>query len=366
VKFNFTKRIWGYLMRGAKLVAAAVVVGGTTWVGTVGAGSEEPVEISMAIIVNNVPVDENVAGFKERMEELGYVEGENVVYTERNAQGQTANADLVARQSVDDEPDLIYVVGTPIVIALQQQTDSIPVVFSLMTDPVGAGVVDSFEAPGTNFTGTSDAIVPSVYFDLIEELLPDAQNIGILGNTGEQNSESQIQQFEAEAAARGLDVTVVPTPTTNDVQSALRSLEGRVDAVLVGADGTVLAAADTLIATSQELGLPLIVSGTEFADQGALAGVGPDFRDLGRASADIVDQILSGGDPATIPVVDAVAGGGLSVAVNEEVAAELGVIVPEGIEGGPATTQADGVSEDSAASTSGVEDAPATTASVGG
>src|SRR5262245_26739204 len=101
-------------MRGARFVAVAVLAGVATSAGVAGAGSEEPVDISMAIIVNNVPVDENVAGFKERMAELGYVEGDNVSYNERNAQGQTANADLVARQSVDDEPDLIYVVGTPI------------------------------------------------------------------------------------------------------------------------------------------------------------------------------------------------------------------------------------------------------------
>lgn len=299
---------------------------------------DETFEISVAIIVNNVPVDENVAGFKQRMAELGYVEGENVEYTERNAQGQTANADLVARQSVEDDPDLIYVVGTPIVIALQQQTDSIPVVFSLMTDPVGAGVVDSFESPGHNFTGTSDAVAPDVYFDVLQGLLPDASTIGIMGNTGEQNSESQIQLFEAEAETRGVEVIVVPTPTTNDVQIALRSMAGRVDAVLVGADGTVLAAADTLIATAQELGLPLVVAGTEYADQGALAGIGPDFRRLGVASADIVDAVLSGGDPATIPVVDAVAGGGLSVAVNEDVAAEFGLTVPEELLASDTTT----------------------------
>lgn len=293
--------------------------------------TEDVKSVSVAIIVNNGPVDENLAGFKERMVELGYVEGETIQYNERNAQGQTANADLVARQSVDDNPDAIYVVGTPIVIGIQKLTDTVPVVFSLMTDPVGAGVADSFESPGTNFTGTSDALSESIYFDQIETLLPNAKTIGVLANTGEQNSASQVQKFEAEAAARGFELVVVPTQTTNDVQLALRSLAGRVDVVMVGADGTVLAAADTLIATATNLELPLVVSGSDYAADGAFVGIGPDFRALGRASADVLDRVLKGENPAEISIVDAVSGGGLGVSINRATAETLGIELPSGL-----------------------------------
>jgi putative ABC transport system substrate-binding protein len=294
--------------------------------------ADERTRIGMAIIVNNLPVDQNVEGFKATMEANGYIEGQNIEYTERNAFGRTADSDLIAKQTVDERPDLIYVVGTPIVIALHNRTQDIPVVFSLMTDPVGGGVVESFEAPGGNFTGTSDAVSPPIYFDLIEQVLPDCQTVGIMGNTGEQNSASQIAQFEAEAAGRGLATAVAPVATTNDVLSAVSSLEGRADCLLVGADGTVLAAVDALLLAASDASLPLIVSGTEYAEQGALIGVGPDFYDLGVASANIVIQILEGADPASIPVVDAVTGGGLSVAINQDVAQALGIAIPEGID----------------------------------
>jgi putative ABC transport system substrate-binding protein len=293
---------------------------------------EERIRIGMAIIVNNLPVDQNLEGFKTTMQENGYVEGVNVEYTERNAFGRTADSDLVARQTVDEGPDLIYVVGTPIVQALHNHTQDIPVVFSLMTDPVGGGVVDSFEEPGGNFTGTSDAVSPPIYFDMIEQVLPDCQTVGILGNTGEQNSASQIAQFETEAAARGLATAVAPVATTNDVLSAVSSLEGRAQCLLVGADGTVLAAVEALLQAAADAQLPLVTSGAEYAELGALIGIGPDFRDLGAASAEIVTQILQGAVPADIPVVDAVTGGGLSVAINEAVAASLGVTIPEGID----------------------------------
>jgi putative ABC transport system substrate-binding protein len=294
--------------------------------------ADERTRIGMAIIVNNLPVDQNVEGFKVTMAENGYVEGQNIEYTERNAFGRTADSDLIARQTVQEEPDLIYVVGTPIVIALSTHTDEIPVVFSLMTDPVGGGVVDSFEEPGGNFTGTSDAVSPPIYFDMFEQVLPDCQTVGIMGNTGEQNSASQIAQFEEEAAGRGLATAVAPVATTNDVLSAVSSLEGRADCLLVGADGTVLAAVDALLLAASDAGLPLITAGSEYAEQGALIGIGPDFYDLGVASANIVTQILEGAAPADIPVVDAVTGGGLFVAINQDVADALGVTIPEGID----------------------------------
>jgi putative ABC transport system substrate-binding protein len=109
-------------------------------------------------------------------------------------------------------------------------------------------------------------------------------------------------------------------------------MEGRADCLLVGADGTVLAAVDALMLAVSDAGLPLIVSGAEYAEQGALIGIGPDFYDLGVASANIVIQILEGAAPADIPVVDAVTGGGLFVAINQEVADALGVTIPEGID----------------------------------
>jgi putative ABC transport system substrate-binding protein len=321
----------------AALVAAmftlSACAGATTSPGANGTpGGEEMVNVSMAIIVNNLPVDQNLEGFKTTMQAAGYVEGTNINYVERNAFGKTADSDLIAKQTVDDEPDAIYVVGTPIVIAIHNHTDTIPVVFSLMTDPVGGGVVDSFEEPGGNFTGTSDAISPPVYFDTIEAVLPDCETVGIIGNTGEQNSASQIQQFTGEAEGRGFEVQVAPTATTNDVVPAIRSLIGRIDCLLVGADGTVDAAFESVIQTANDANLPLIMSGSDFATSGALIGIGPDFKALGVKSAEILIEILKGTKPADIPVVDALAGGGLTIAINAQTADALGVTVPSDLE----------------------------------
>lgn len=295
-------------------------------------GGEESVNISMAIIVDNLPVDENVRGFKTRMEEAGYVVGETIEYRERNAFGQIDKSELIARQSVDDNPDLIYVVGTPIVIALYQINEEIPTIFSLMTDPVGGGVVDSFESPGRNFTGTSDAVSGAVFMEALTTVVPDVQTVGILGNTSEQNTQSQIDEFTAEAEALGLEVEVAPVATTNDIVSAVRSLEGRVDALVVGADGTVISGSDTMIQAAKDAGLPLVMAGSEFAEDGALIGIGPDFFQLGVTSADIVIDILENGtDPRDIPVVDAVSGGGLAVSISSATADEIGLSIPDNL-----------------------------------
>lgn len=295
-----------------------------------GGGDDDDVkEISMAIIVDNLPVDENVRGFRTRMEEAGYVVGETVDFRERNAFGQIDKSELIARQSYDDEPDLVYVVGTPIVIALHQLSEDIPTVFSLMTDPVGGGVVESFEEPGGNFTGTSDAVDASVYFEALLEVAPDTQAVGLLGNTSEQNTQTQIDEFTEVAESLGLRVEVAPVQTTNDIVPAVRSLEGRVDAVVVGADGTVISGSDTVIQATIDAGLPLVIAGSDFASDGALIGIGPDFYQLGVTSAEIVLQILEEGkDPSEIPVVDAVSGGGLYIAINTDTADAIGIELP--------------------------------------
>lgn len=323
--------------RGKVLTALSLVVALTLGACGENAGSdgEEVVEISMAIIVDNLPVDENVRGFKTRMEEAGYAVGESIEYRERNAFGQIDQSELIARQSYDDEPYLVYVVGTPIVIALHQLDADIPTVFSLMTDPVGGGVVDSFENPGGMFTGTSDAVDAQVYFEALLELAPDTQTVGILGNTSEQNTQAQVEEFTNVAESLGLEVEVAPVQTTNDIVPAVRSLEGRVDAVVVGADGTVISGSDTVIQATIDSGLPLVIAGSEFASDGALIGIGPDFFQLGVASAEIVLQILEdGADPATTPVVDAVTGGGLHVAINTDTAAAIGLELPSDLPDG--------------------------------
>ncbi len=313
----------------ALLTVFTLVLGACT---SGGATTPERTRISMAIIVNNLPVDQNIEGFKQTMEANGYIEGQNIEYTERNAFGKTADSDLIAKQTVDENPDLIYVVGTPIVIAIHQRTKDIPVVFSLMTDPVGGGVVNSFEKPGGNFTGTSDAVSPPIYFDMIQKMVPNCTTVGIMGNTGEQNSASQIKLFQAEADKRGVKTVVVPVATTNDVLSAVRSLSGRAQCLLVGADGTVLAAVETLIQAANDAKLPLILAGSEYAELGALIGIGPSFKKLGAKSAEIVIEILKGKKPADIPVVDAVTGGGLTVAINKATADALGLTIPSDVD----------------------------------
>jgi len=288
-------------------------------------GAADSVTIGIAEIVSIPPIDDNVAAFKEELATLGYVEGENVTYVEQNAQGQAASFSLVTNQIVQEDPDLIYSLGTPLIISVAQAAGDTPQLFGIMTDPVSAGVLDDVEAPGGNITGTSDYIAAGIYFDAFQDLFPDATTIGFLGNPAEPNTQSTLDEFEAEAASRGLELVFAPVADSAKIQLAMESLRGKVDVLTFTADNTVSSALESVVKQATAMGLPVIASQTDSATLGGLAGIGLDWAEAGRESARQAAAILDGdkapGDiPVWYPSTD-----GVEIAVNPDVAAQFGV-----------------------------------------
>lgn len=311
-------------------LSAASACGGGPSGGEAREGDEQLV-IGIAEIAVFDVIQENVQAFKDGLAERGLVEGEDVRYETKNAQGELANVNLVARQLVQEEPDLIYALGTPLIEALANETTDIPIVFGVMTDPVGSGVAESVDRPGGNLTGTSDFIAASTYFAFLEQLVPDAETIGFIGNTGEQNTASSLEDFQAESEERGLTIEVAPVSATGDIVPALRSLRGRVDAVTFTADNTVVSALDTVAQTALDHKLPLIGATAEAADGGALLGLGLDWATAGEVAAEQAADILEGeAEPGEIPVWFAEEEG-LVVRVNTDTADQLGIELPPGL-----------------------------------
>ncbi|MCL5951585.1 MAG: ABC transporter substrate-binding protein [Chloroflexi bacterium] len=270
---------------------------------------------------------------KKELAREGFVEGKNVTYVEENAQGDMNNVPLVAKQIVQRKPDVIVAGGTPMILAIQKETSTIPVVFGAMTDPVASGVVKSVDHPGTNFTGTSDWLAPAIILDQITQVLPKAQKIGLIGNIAEQNTQLQIKAITDEAQKRGMQVVTAPTASTNDILPAAQSLKGRVDAVILPSDATLLSAIPTVAKAISDAGLPLFVTQGNAPKDGALLGIGVDYGQLGTLNGKIVAEILRGKSPADIPVVygNTEAGGGIYISVNTTVAKNLNITLPDSI-----------------------------------
>jgi len=305
------------------LAMALVACGGTSSSST---GGKKQYKIAIVLSATISVVDDMVVKFKQTLSQ----DGLDVAYTEYNGQGQNSNAPLIAKEAVQKSPDLIYVVGTPYVIALAQETKKIPIVFALMTDPVGGKVVQSLDHPGGNLTGTTDAVDVSVYFDLMKEVMPNVKNVGMIGNISEQNSSTFINQSKAVAAQRNITVLVAPIASTNDILNAIKSLKGRVDILFTSNDNTVASAIGTVIQVTLNQGMPLITNGS-FGDQGAMLGLGSNIPEHGVASAQAVEKILRDGvKPATIPVYQQSVKDA-DISVNLTSARKLGVTIPQSV-----------------------------------
>jgi putative tryptophan/tyrosine transport system substrate-binding protein len=315
---------WVRLTAGLALIAVALMAcGGTTSNNTSG---KKTYQIAIVLSATISVVDAMVAKFKDTLAQAGL----DVNYTSYNGQGQNSNAVLIAKEAVEKKPDLIYVVGTPYVIALAQQTKTIPIVFALMTDPVAGKVVQSLDHPGGNLTGTTDAVDVSVYFDLIHEVMPNVKNVGMIGNVSEQNSSIFINQAKQVASQRSIGLLVSPINSTNDILPAIKSLKGRVEILFTSNDNTVVSAIGTVVQVTISQGMPLITTGS-FGDQGAMLGIGSNIPEHGVASAQEVLQILQhGAKPANIPVYEQSVKD-VQINVNVASAKKLGITIPASV-----------------------------------
>ncbi|MCL5951557.1 MAG: ABC transporter substrate-binding protein [Chloroflexi bacterium] len=285
-------------------------------------------QIGITVIVEHPVLTAMQKGFQDRMKELGYVEGKNVVYEVKNAQGDLTNATTIAKQFVASKKDMIVGLGTPSIVAAAKETKDIPIVFAGMTDPVGSGVVKTMDQPGGNVTGTTDWVPPEDQLAVLKEAYPNAKNIGIIFNPSEANSKSWLDTATPAAQKVGLTFVTVPVAATGDLQAAAQSLVGRVDLILAGPDNTVSGGMEIIAKVAISNKLPVLSIAQENAAQGALMGMGVDYYKLGQMAADQADKIFKGESPSTIAVQKLPQ---LVITVNTKTAAAIGAKLPDSI-----------------------------------
>jgi putative ABC transport system substrate-binding protein len=294
-----------------------------------GAGAAaEPKNVAMTAIVEHPALDAVRDGIIKGLADLGYAEGTDVAFAYETAQGNPATAAQIARQFIGEAPDVIVAISTPSAQAVAAATTEIPLVFSAVTDPLAAGLVASIEAPGGNVTGVSDMAPIGDHLALIQEITPDVKVLGVLFNPGEANSVSSVAAVKEEASKLGIEVVEGPATKSADVQAAARSLVGKVDAIYVPTDNTIVSALESAVGVANEAQLPLYAADTDSVARGALAAVGFNYFDVGVQTAAIVDRVLQGENPGAIPVVFA---SGTDLQVNKATAAAIGIELPQSV-----------------------------------
>ncbi|HEM5145349.1 TPA: ABC transporter substrate-binding protein [Streptococcus suis] len=260
-------------------------------------------------------------GFVAELEANGYKEGEKLVLDYQNAQGDQANLQTISEQLIDGN-DIVLAIATPSAQSLATVSTETPIVFTAVTDPLSADLVESIEKPGGLLTGTSDQAPIDKQIELLGQAVPDAKTVGILYTTSERNSEVQVEQAKDLLEKAGYKVVVKGITSTNEVQDATTSLMKDVDALFIPTDNTVASTMTMIGELSVEHKVPVIGGSTDMVDEGGLLTYGTNYEALGRQTAKMAIKIIEGANVSETAVEYPET---VSLHVNEEMAQKLGI-----------------------------------------
>lgn len=263
------------------------------------------VKIGVTQVVNHASLDEAYKGFVQALKDNGYTEGDNLVIDYQNAQGDPTNAATIAQKFATGGVDLVLGIGTSVSQAAAKEVKDVPVLFTAVTDPVGAGLVQSMEKPGANVTGTTDLHPEAVsrLMEFIKEQVNGVTAVGILANEGEQNTVVNVQKAEEALTALGLKAVKAPVTNSSEVKQAAESLIGKVQSIYVPSDNTVVSGLGAVVSVANENKIPLFVAEKDSVKNGGVASFGFEYYDLGYTTGKMaVDMLKNGKKPEDTPV----------------------------------------------------------------
>jgi putative ABC transport system substrate-binding protein len=269
----------------------------------------------------------NLAAFREGLSETGYVEGQNVAIEYRSAEGSYDWLPALADEFVARKVDLIVAVGTTAALAAKNATSTIPIVFS-GSDPVAGGLVASLARPGGNLTGFSVLVTEMIpkRFELLSELVPQANVIALLVNPNSAVAERQTREAQEAARAKGVQLVILKAGAEREIDTAFGSLvQLQAGALLVGADPFFNSRREQLLALASRHGVPAIYEWPEFAAAGGLVSYGPSLTGVFRQLGTYAGKILNGTKPADLPVQQPTK---FELVINLNTAKALGLTVP--------------------------------------
>jgi putative tryptophan/tyrosine transport system substrate-binding protein len=269
------------------------------------------------------------AAFVERLRELGWIEGRTIAIEYRWSEGRLERTAEIAAEFVRLKVDVVVTLGSA-VPALKQVTSVIPIVFALSTDPVGGGLVESLARPGGNVTGLSNqaADLASKRLAFLREAVPHLHRLAVMLNVGFPQAVLEMGGLQVAAQRLGLEVRPLEIRGAEDIAPAYEALNAKADALYVVDDALVTANRTRIVDLALEARLPEIFNNRSFVQAGGLMSYGPNFPDLYRRAADLVDKILRGAKPADIPVEQPTK---FDLVINLKTAKALGLTIPQNV-----------------------------------
>lgn len=285
--------------RIVKLVSLAlvsmVIFTGCTSNDSTSTSKDEVFKIGISQFAEHPALDDARRGFEDGLKELGV----NVEIDYQNAQGDIPTSLSIAQKFAKDKVDLIYAIATPAAQSAKQATANIPIVFSAVTDPVEAELVDSMEKPGGNVTGTSDLSPMDRQLQLFKDLDETIEKVGIIFNTNESNSQIQVKMAEEIGSTIGLDIVSIGISNINDIPQALDSLANKVDGIYTITDNMVASAIYLVAEKALENKMITVAGEDSHVKGGILITDGISYYELGKQSAQMAKKILVDGKQAS-------------------------------------------------------------------
>jgi putative ABC transport system substrate-binding protein len=296
-----------------------------TWTTT--AIGAEVYRISVSQFVEHPALDAVLKGFQDYLRE----ESVPAAYKIHNAQANMATAGQIGTQIMGEQPDLILAIATPSAQAVAQafkkapHMKTTPFLFTAITDPLKAGLVNDLQHPGGNTTGVSDLLPLDEHMGMVLRFYPNLKRLGVLYNAGEANSKVTVQGIRDIGQAQGFEVIDATVSKSSDVYQATKSLVGRVDAVFVPTDNTVVSALESAVKVCTEAKLALFCADVDSVKRGAVAAMGFDYYKHGRQTGAMAKRIFEGAQPGDMPVETQK---DLELHLNLASARQMGVAVP--------------------------------------
>lgn len=259
--------------------------------------------VGISQLVEHPSLDEIRAGLMEGLIKNEGFKKEDLNFKYFNAQGDMVTSGQIAGKLIGDRPDVVVGITTPSAQHLLAKKSKIPVVFTGVNDPVSARLVPNLEKPGGYVSGVMLVSPVKEQLELVLKIKPSTKKIAILFNSGEDNSVHIAEVFKAEAKALKLVPVLTSINQSSQIRAATQSLVGKVDALFLPTDNTVISSLGTILQVSQQGNLPVFASDVASATQGAIAALGLDHYEMGLITAKMVARILRGEKPGNIPVL---------------------------------------------------------------
>jgi putative ABC transport system substrate-binding protein len=292
-------------------------------------GNKKTVKIGVTQFVSDESLENDQRGFETALAEAGFKEKLHVLYDRQNARGDPAQAEAIARKYLIEKFDLIHTIATPTSQAVVRIIKDIPIVFSSVADPVRDGLVPKTSLPGTrsrtNVTGVSHRWPASHQFELSTQFIPKAKKWGTIYNLRDPNSPLLIKEIRGVAKKLGTELIEVVISNSSEIPEAAQFLAGKVQAIHLVYDETVLSSLDAIVKVCNERKIPLLTSDLESVPRGAIAAYGLNTFSLGYSAGKMGVRILKGEEPGNIPWVQR---GKFNLYVNERAARAQGVVIP--------------------------------------